>query len=259
MTQLKGKKIYITGGTGGIGMPLVKLLQGAQATVEIHDRARDGDLGGDISGLCARLRDNPPDILVNVAGYNELAYCEDQDVQGLAAVNFIAPMLLAQAVLPGMKKRRSGQIVNIGSMTALIPLPHLTGYVAAKAGLKAFSDALRRELSGTGVRITFVTPRAVNTGANKGIKAELNRRTGVTEDNPDMVAERIFRAICNEEKDVRIGWPERFFAFMNAVFPSLVDGGLEKNRKVGEELLGNSLSQQEIKDEKNSNSRRLAS
>lgn len=257
--QLEGKRIYITGGTGGIGAPLVRLLREAKAAVELHERARDGDLSGDISPLCARLAANPPDILVNLAGYNEFAYCEDQDVRGLAAVNFIAPMLLTQAVLPAMKKRKSGQVVNIGSMTALIPLPHLTGYVAAKAGLKAFSDALRRELSGSGVAVTFVTPRAVDTGANKGIKAELNRRTGVTQDDPAAVAQRIFDAICNKEKDVRIGWPERFFAFMNAVFPGLVDGGLEKNRKVGEALLDNNPKHKETNDEKSSNPRRLAS
>lgn len=240
--QLEGKKVFITGGTGGIGAPLVRLLQQAGAQVELHDRARDGDLSGDISGLCARLRENPPDILVNLAGYNQLAYCEEQDVMRLAAVNFLAPVLLTQAVLPGMKKRNSGQIVSIGSMTALIPLPHLTGYVGSKAGLKAFSDALRRELAGTKVSVTFITPRAVNTGANKGIKEELNRRNGVTQDPPELVAQRIYRAICRREKDVRIGWPERFFALLNAIFPSLVDGGLEKNRRTGEELLDNFAS-----------------
>lgn len=256
---LNGKEVYITGGTGGIGAPLVRLLRAAGANVEVHDRKRDGDLGGDIGALCARLAKKTPDILINLAGYNQLAYCEDQDVKILAAVNFIAPMLLTQAVLPAMKKRKTGQIVNIGSMTALIPLPHLTGYVAAKAGLKGFSDALRRELSGSGVFVTFITPRAVDTGANKGIKSELNRRTGVAHDAPEAVAQRIFRAIENREKDVRIGWPERFFAFMNAIFPFLVDQGLEKNRKIGEELLDTQSKQEDANDEKSDHSCRFAS
>ncbi|MEZ0223114.1 MAG: SDR family NAD(P)-dependent oxidoreductase [Alphaproteobacteria bacterium] len=256
--RLKGKKIYLTGGTGGIGAPLLKLLLAEGAVVEVHDRRKDGDLAGDISPLCARLRVSPPDILINLAGYNELAYCEDQDIDGLAAVNFIAPMRLCQAVLPDMKGRKSGQIVNIGSMTALIPLPHLTGYVAAKAGLKAFSDALRRELSGSGVKITFITPRAVDTGANKGIKAELNRRAGVVQDAPEKVAQRICEAICGAEKDVRIGWPERFFAILNALLPSAVDKGLEKNRRIGEELLDQQKTQGET-NEKVTDHRRLAS
>lgn len=256
--RLKGKKIYLTGGTGGIGAPLLKLLLAEGALVEVHDRRRDGDLSGDISALCARLRQSPPDILVNLAGYNELAYCEEQDIAGLAAVNYLAPARLCQAVLPGMKARKSGQIVNIGSMTALIPLPHLTGYVAAKAALKGFSDALRRELSGSGVKVTFITPRAVDTGANKGIKAELNRRAGVAQDPPDLVAQRILKAICGAEKDARIGWPERFFAIMNALLPSAVDGGLEKNRRIGEELLDQQENQGET-NEKATDHRRIAS
>lgn len=234
---LKGKSVYITGGTGGIGTPLVKMLRDAEAIVIVHDINEDGDLVVNKDKLCNYLRQNTPDILINMAGYNVFDYCEDQDLEAIIALNMTVPVRLSQAVLPVMKRRSSGHIVNTGSMTALIPLPHLTGYVTAKAGLKGFSDCLRRELGGTSITVTYIVPRAVKTGMNSGTRAEINTRTGVHYDDPADVAARIFKAIINRENEVRIGWPERFFAFLNANFPFIIDRGLEKNRKIGEEIL----------------------
>lgn len=235
--QLRGKKVFITGGTGGIGKPLVKLLQSAGASVAVYDRKTQGDLADKIDTVCAALALDTPDVLVNLAGYNDFNHCELQAADDIIKINLIVPLRLAQACLPAMKRRGSGQIVNIGSMTALIPLPHITCYVAAKAGLKGFSDALRREIDGSGIHITHVTPRAVDTDANKGLKKVLNQKTGVNHDRADVVALRILKAIEKNEKDVRIGWPERFFAILHALFPRLIDKGLKKNRDIGEEIL----------------------
>jgi short-subunit dehydrogenase len=238
--QLKGKTVYITGGTGGIGTPLVEKLRSVGARVTVHDMVRDGDLVQTVDKTCQYLENNTPDILINMAGYNVFDYCENQNLPAIVDLNMMVPMRLSQAVLRGMKRRGSGHIVNIGSMTALIPLPHLTGYVSAKAGLKGFSDSLRRELGGKNIAVTYVVPRAVKTAMNTGVRAEINERTKVTYDDPRVIAMRIYRAIERREKEVRIGWPERLFAFINAVFPRIIDQGLQKNRVVGEELL-NSL------------------
>lgn len=234
---LKGKTVYITGGTGGIGTPLVNHLREAGAEVIAYDIERDGDLVGNLDQTCAYLKENTPDILINMAGYNAFDYCEDQDLDAIIALNMMVPVKLSQAVLPGMKTRNSGHIVNMGSMTGLIPLPHLTGYVTAKAGLKGFSDCLRRELGGTNIAVTHIVPRAVRTAMNTGTRAEINERTNVHHDDPEDVAKRIFKAVVKQEREVRFGWPERFFAFMNANFPKIIDQGLQKNRKIGEEIL----------------------
>lgn len=255
--QLKGKTVYITGGTGGIGTPLVDRLRSAGAIVTVHDINRDGDLVQTVDKICAYLAVNTPDILINMAGYNVFDYCENQNLSAIVALNMMVPMRLSQAVLPVMKARSTGQIVNIGSMTALIPLPHLTGYVSAKAGLKGFSDSLRRELGGTDITVTYIVPRAVRTGMNTGTRAEINERTKVTYDDPRYVAMRIFRAIQMREKEVRIGWPERLFAFVNAVFPRVIDGGLTKNRILGEEILNQNQSK-ETYNEKNVSSIRAS-
>lgn len=235
--SLKGKAVYITGGTGGIGTPLVKHLQDAGAKVIAYDIDKDGDLIANLDNVCAYLQENTPDILINMAGYNVLDYCENQSLHAIVDLNMMVPMRLTQAILPGMKKRGDGQIVNMGSMTALIPLPHLTGYVAAKAGLKGFNDALRRELGGTNIKLTHIAPRAVKTPMNSGVKAEVNARTKVQYDEPGDVARWIFEAILAQKPDVRFGWPERLFAFIHANFPSIIDQGLQKNRMIGEDAL----------------------
>jgi short-subunit dehydrogenase len=235
--QLKGRTIYIAGGTGGIGTPLVDHLRRSGAEVTVYDIQRDGDLVINLDKTCAVLALNTPDILINMAGYNVFDYCEDQDLDAIIALNMMVPVKLSQAVLPGMKRRGSGHIVNMGSMTALIPLPHLTGYVTAKTGLKGFSDSLRRELGGSGIAVTHIVPRAVKTPMNSGTRAEINERTGVHYDDPQIVAARIFKAIIKREREVRFGWPERLFAFLNANLPLLIDQGLQKNRIIGEEIL----------------------
>lgn len=238
--QLSKKTIYITGGTGGMGKPLVEKLRAAGAQVIAHDFEKDGDLAANVETIADYLTAHTPDILINMAGMNGFDYCENQNLRAILDLNLWVPMRLTQAVLPGMKKKGVGQIVNIGSMTALIPLPHFTGYVASKAGLKAFSDSLRREVSNTGIRVTYIAPRAVKTPMNKGLMAELNRRTNVISDNPDDIAQKIFDSVVAEKKETRIGMPERFFATVNALCPALVDGGLSKNRRIGEEILNQS-------------------
>ena len=80
-------------------------------------------------------------------------------------------------------------------------------------------------------------PRAVKTPMNSGTRAKINERTGVHYDDPQMVAARIFKAIIKREREVRFGWPERLFAFLNANVPLLIDRGLQKNRIIGEEIL----------------------
>lgn len=240
---LNGKTVFITGGTGGIGRPLVSLLYHVGASLLVYSSRQHGDLVANIDNVCSWLGRNPPDILINMAGVNAVDYCENQDLEGIIALNLMVPMRLTQAVLPWMKARGSGHIVQMGSMTALIPLPHQTGYVAAKAGLKGFNDALRRELGGSNIALTHIVPRAVQTRMNHGASDEINRRTGVHSDDPVAVAERIVKAIARREKEVRFGWPERLFAVLNANLPAVIDMGLQKNRTVGEEVLSGGRAQ----------------
>lgn len=235
--QLSGKTIYITGGTGGMGIPLVEMLRAKGAVVNLHDLAVDGDLVAGVDGVAEALRKETPDILINMAGIVPFGRAESQNMRLVTNLNLLVPMLLTQAVLPAMKARGGGVILNVASMVGVIPLPHMTGYAASKAGLKAFGDALRRELHGTGVRVTTILPRAVRTPANAGAMAAVNAKTGVAQDDPHTVAARIVDALERKENEVRMGRPERFFALLNALCPHVVDKGLRKAARVGEEVL----------------------
>jgi short-subunit dehydrogenase len=234
---LEGKDVFLTGATGGIGKPLVAILKERGAHVRSYDRASQGDLMERIDTTCKALREETPDILINLAGINDFGHAEDQDYDALLTLNLLVPMRLCQAVLPAMRQRNHGQIVNIGSMVGLIPLPHMTGYAAAKSGLKGYSDSLRRELCGTSITVSHIAPRAVSTGMNSGKLGMLNRQTKTSEDRPRDVARRIANAIELDAPDFRIGWPERLFAILNALAPSVIDNGLRKNSQIGEEIL----------------------
>jgi NAD(P)-dependent dehydrogenase (short-subunit alcohol dehydrogenase family) len=106
------------------------------------------------------------DVLVNNAGYGYRAAVEegdDADVATLFATNFFGPVALIKAVLPGMRARRHGAIVNISSIGARV-CPAGSGYYSAsKSALEGMSGALRREVAPLGISVTVVEPGAFRT------------------------------------------------------------------------------------------------
>jgi len=125
-----------------------------------------------------------------------------------------------------MKARGRGHIVNIGSVFGSINFAHFVTYSSAKAGLRGFSEGLRREVAGSGIDVTYVAPRAVRTPFNGDDVLRLAAATRMNMDEPEAVAKRILRAISRHEKDVYIGFPESLFVRLNALMPRLVDVAL---------------------------------
>jgi short-subunit dehydrogenase len=248
--SLEGRKIVLTGGAGGIGALVARELRSLGADVLVVDRLApppaDGRyLQGDLStmsGICAvagELRHEAPHMLINLAGAQYFGPAEAQPSAHVHAgymVNLLAPVLLTQAVLPVMKQRASGQIVNIGSIFGSINYPHFATYSSAKAGLRGFSEALRRELHGSGIDVTYVAPRAVRTGLNNALVMRFAELAKMHMDEPETVARRIVTAIRERRADVFIGFRERFFVRVNALLPRLVDNVLStqttKTRKL---------------------------
>jgi short-subunit dehydrogenase len=178
------------------------------------------------------LENGRVDILVNLAGIQYFGPLRDQSLENLWAgyvINLVAPAMLTRSVLPGMRQRRAGRIVNIGSVFGAIPFAHFVSYSSAKAGLKGFSQALRRELSGSGVAVTHIAPRAVRTALNSEQVLALADITKMNMDPPELVADRIVSAMIKGERDVVIGFPESIFVRINAVAPGLVDRALAAN------------------------------
>lgn len=253
--KLSGKRILITGAAGGIGSQLALELAGKGATLGLVGRdaakldalvqavkSRGGKahvITGDLAAPdaaqavaeAANVAMGGVEVLVNCAGIAQFGLFEEQSPQALEAlwrVNVLAPVQLARAVLPQMMARRYGQIVNVGSIFGSIGFAYFTNYSASKFAMRGFSEALRRELDGSGVTVTYVAPRYTRTALNDGMVSRMAEAVGMNTDDPALVARHVARAIEQERKDCYIGWPESLFVRINALLPRLVDGALRK-------------------------------
>lgn len=257
----QGRHVLITGATGGIGAALADRLAntGFDLTLVARDPVRLASLGSQLKRHGAKIEEipialgadtnydsilqraeasnGPVDILVNNAAINwfgHFATMPSTDIGELVETNLTVPIRMARAALVGMQKRRSGSVVNIGSVFGSIGFPGFSVYSSCKFALRGFSEALRRELAGSGVSVIYIAPRYTRTAFNRGIIADMACATGMTMDEPDAVARQIEMAIFRRRPETFIGWPERFFAKLNACLPKLVDFGLSS--KTGEIL-----------------------
>ncbi len=145
------------------------------------------------------------------------------DTATLFAINTLAPIALVNAVLPHMLERGKGRIVNVGSIFGSIGFPCFASYSASKFALRGFSEALRRELAGSGVGVTYVAPRFTKTAFNGGAVTRMAAALKMNQDDPARVAASVVAAIEENGLDRYLGWPEKLFVRINAILPRLVD------------------------------------
>jgi short-subunit dehydrogenase len=129
-------------------------------------------------------------------------------IDELVALNLVAPMELARAMLPGMLERGSGRIVNVASVAAHVGVDDEAVYAATKWGLAGFTESLRAELTETGVGVSLVSPGVVRT-------AFFDRRGApYTRSFPPLIpAERVARAIVRVvERDEDDAFEPRWMA-----------------------------------------------
>ncbi len=103
----------------------------------------------------------PIDILVNNAGYGHEGVLEESSMDDLErqfAANVFGPVAMMKAVLPGMRERRRGHIVNVTSMGGFITMPGITFYCGSKFALEGISEALGKEVASLGIRVTALAP-----------------------------------------------------------------------------------------------------
>lgn len=107
-----------------------------------------------------------PDLLVNNAGmgdYGEFASAEWPKVEAMLRLNVEALTHLTHALLPSMISRKTGAILNVSSLASLLPIPDFAVYAATKAYVSSFSEALRLEVRGHGIRVSALCPGPVHT------------------------------------------------------------------------------------------------
>ncbi|MDA2803084.1 SDR family oxidoreductase [Nocardiopsis suaedae] len=173
----------VTGASSGIGKAVARLL--LARGYRVFGTSRDpGALSDPVPGVeylpldldddasiaaCAKAA-GEIDVLVNNAGESQSGPIEELPraaLERLFQVNVIGAVRLTQLVLPGMRERRQGRIVMVGSMLASFPLAFRSSYVASKAALKGFANASRRELAPYGVGVTTVEPGSISTGISE--------------------------------------------------------------------------------------------
>ena len=106
------------------------------------------------------------DVLVNNAGYEHHGAVEDLSIEEIKTqfeTNFFGAVRVMKAVLPVMRKQRSGAIVNISSIGGKIGVPLNSAYVGSKFALEGFSESIKYELEGFGIKVILIEPGAVNT------------------------------------------------------------------------------------------------
>jgi NAD(P)-dependent dehydrogenase (short-subunit alcohol dehydrogenase family) len=116
-------------------------------------------------------------VLVNNAGYSQSGAVEEVPIAAMRAqfeTNVWGAVRLAQLVLPGMRKQRSGHIVNVSSMGGELVFPGGGVYHASKYALEALSDALRFEVAGFGVKVVVVQPGLIRTGFSEAATSAMD-------------------------------------------------------------------------------------
>src|SRR5437899_11856185 len=169
----ENRVVLITGASSGFGRETARLLLGRGFKVYGTSRnpsarpqeqgvgmiALDVDSDNSVQNGVKELLDEAGrlDVLVNNAGYVLTGGAEETSIAEAKAqleTDFFGPVRMTKAVLPTMRKQGSGQIVNISSLAAVLPVPVEGYYAAAKAALLAWSEALRPEHKSSGINVT---------------------------------------------------------------------------------------------------------
>jgi len=184
------KTVVVTGANSGIGLATALELAGAgydvvgtvrseEKAYALYDAATErgvalhaavvdiGDAESTAKGFAEIEGRSDIWAVVNNAGFAQAGAIEDVDddaVRYQLEVNVVAPARVARLVLPGMRTRGEGRIINISSVAGRISLPLMGWYCASKHGLEAMTDALRMEVASDGIAVSLVEPGSFGTG-----------------------------------------------------------------------------------------------
>lgn len=258
--SFSGKTVLITGGSRGLGLVLAREFakEGAKVAicarnVEELERARMDleSLGAEVFPVVCDVTVETEvnklikvvteqfgqiDVLVNNAGVIQVGPLEVQtkeDFENAMKVHFWGPFYTMQGVIPQMRSRGTGRMVNISSIGGKMAVPHLAPYCASKFALVGLSNAINAELAKDGISVTTICPGLMRTGSHinalfKGKNEEefalfsIMNALPVSSISAESAAKEIVEA-CREGKAEAILSPQaKLAAKMNALFPEFV-------------------------------------
>lgn len=201
----------VTGASRGIGLAIATALQDAGAHVVRLARSLEPNridrrtdipcdllVPSDVDKAVTQLLTEPgvPDIVVNCAGVfllKPVAETTVEEFQQQLAVNLTGPFLILRVLLPHLIRKDSAHIVNIGSIADNVAYAGNAAYAASKFGLRGLHEVIRRELSGTDVRLTLISPGPTNTELWDSL--ETAGRDDVVDRSDMMIAEDVAHAV----------------------------------------------------------------
>ena len=255
--DLNGKTVLITGGSRGLGLVLAREFgrRGARIAICSRDpgeldraehelRGRGHPVLGVVCDVTSREMAESAaaevrghfgaiDVLVNNAGVITVGPSEvmsGRDFQESLETHFWGPYHMTQAVLPEMRARHGGRIVNISSIGGKISVPHLLPYCVGKFALTGYSEGLRSELLKDNIYVTTVCPGLMRTGSprNANFKGQhrkefawfsISGSSPFTSISAERAARRIVRACVTGEGEVVLSVPAMAAAKFQALFP----------------------------------------
>lgn len=258
--SLRERVVLITGGSRGLGLLVARELgrRGARVAICARDAAEleraksllaaqrvavltvpcDISQPGQVQDAVAKVERalGPVEVLVNNAGIATVGPVEamtEADYAKAMGVHFWGPLHSTMAVLPGMRARRWGRIVNISSIGGKVAIPHLVPYSASKFALTGLSEGLRAELLKDGILVTTVCPGLMRTGSPVNVEftgqpdAEkawfsISDALPLFSMSARRAARQIAAACARGDAEVILSWQAKLIAWVHGLTPGFV-------------------------------------
>ena len=277
MSEIRGKVAVITGAASGIGRATAVALAREGAKVAAADVDRKGlaetarlieEIGGTVSTYLLDVSSREAvydfaqeieaqfggaDIVINNAGVAQVASIAElgyDDFEWVMNIDFWGMVYGTKAFLPQLTKKGAGHIVNVSSIFGLFAVPTQAAYNSAKFAIRGFTEALRHEMKGSGIKVACVHPGGIKTNILRNARFLQSVQTTEREQavsgfdrlartTPDQAARTIINGIKKDKPRILIGMDARILDWIQRLMPASYGKLLFRGDPTGGNILGN--------------------